>query len=72
MKKKCKMIFKVNSNKTAKLYLNKKWHRDVTELDIHAEPFEYTIKIKQNKRNERGKFYVEDGEIASETNTYKL
>ena len=72
MKKKRKMIFKVNNNKTAKLYLNKKWHRDIAELDIHAEPFEYTIKIKQNKRNERGKCYVEDGEIASESKTYRL
>lgn len=72
MKKKRKMILKVNNNKTAKLYLNKKWQRDVAELDIHFEPFEYTIKIKQNKRNKRGHCYVEDGEIASETKTYRL
>lgn len=72
MKKKPKMIFKVNRNRTAKLYINGKWIRKITRLDIHAEPLEYFVELERCRINKNGMCYVENDEIAKETKFYKI
>ena len=70
--KKNKMIFKVSGDNRGKIYIGRKWQKDVTEINIHGEPHDYTIEIKRYKRDARGCVWVVDGEIATETKTYKI
>ncbi len=70
--KKAKFILKVNNNHTAKIYLNKKWLKDVTALRLEAVPYIYKLEIEQYKHNEKGLLYVENDEIAKEKHTYKF
>lgn len=70
--KKAKFLFKVDKNNRAKIYINNKWLKDVTKVNLMAEPWEYTIIVEQHKRNAKGSLYVENDEIASKTTTYKV
>lgn len=54
--KKTKFLLKVDENLYGKVYINKKWYKDVCALDIKARPQDYEISIKQFKRNENGCF----------------
>lgn len=58
--KKPKLIFKVNNNYSAKVYVGGKWQKDVCEIDVHGEPMDYTVKLTINKRNANGVFYTEN------------
>lgn len=68
--KKPKLLIKVDRNNCAKVYFNKKWHDDITKLTLFAVPRIYNITLEQNKRNEKGVCYVENGEIAKEIKTF--
>lgn len=68
--KKAKFILKVNNHYTAKVYLNKKWLKNVTALRLKAVPWIYKLEIEQYKLNEKGHLYVENDEIAAKTTTY--
>ena len=76
--KKPKLIFKVNQNYTAKVYVGKKWHKkDVIQVDIVGEPKDFTVVLTKNTRNENGVLcteYDENGElrIAQEKKTYHI
>lgn len=75
--KKPKLIFKVNQDYTAKVYVGGKWQKDVCELEIHGEPYDFEIKVKRLKRNSDGVFFVENDEngnpeIATVTKTYRV
>lgn len=73
--KKAKFIFKVNNNYYAKVYVNKKWLKDVTKINLSAVPYEYTLEIEQYKRDKEGCFFIENirtGEAAKKTTTYKF
>lgn len=70
--KKPKMILKVDRNNMAKLYFNKKWHKDITALKITAVPWEYYVEIEKYKHNDKGLCYVENNEIARKTETYRF
>lgn len=70
--KKAKFIFKVDNNYRAKVYVNKKWIKDVTKMDLSAVPWEYTLEIEQYRKNELDMFYTVNGEIAKKTTTYKF
>ena len=70
--KKTKFILKVNNNYIAKIYLNKKWLKDVTELNLEAVPYTYKLEIEQYKRNEKGILYAENDEIAKGKHIYKF
>lgn len=70
--KKAKFILKVNNNCTAKIYLNKKWIKDVTALKLEAVPWIYKLEIEKYKLNEKGLAYAENDEIAKEKYTYKF
>lgn len=70
--KKAKFLFKVDKNNRAKIYINNKWLKDVTKVNLMAEPWEYTIIVEQHKRNAKGSLYVENDEIATKTITYKV
>ena len=54
---------KVDSNKNAKIYLNKHWMKDVTWISLEGNIKEYHIEMEQFVRNSKGKFIVENGEI---------
>ena len=66
------MIFKVDRNNLAEIYVGKKWHKRAIMVDIHAEPLEYTITLTEYKENENGTVYVENNEVAKETKIYKI
>lgn len=70
--KKCKLIFKVDGKNRGKVYIGHKWQKDVTEINIHGEPYDYTIEIEKHKRDSRGMYCIVKGEIARETKTYKI
>lgn len=70
--KKSKLIFKVNKNNTAKLYLGGKWHKGVTMLNIHGEPLQYTIEVEKYIQNKQGGYIVEDNELLKETRVYQI
>lgn len=70
--KKAKFILKVNNNYTAKIYLNKKWLKNVTALRLEAVPWIYKLEIEQYRLNEKGLLYAENDEIVKENHTYKF
>lgn len=61
--KKPKLIFKINRNNTAKIYVCGKWQKDVCSVEIDAKPFCHDIRIEQIKRNIKGIPVVENNEI---------
>ena len=70
--KKSKLIFKVNKDNTAKLYLGGKWHKGVTMVNIHGEPLQYTIEVEKYVQNKRGEYIVESNELLKETRVYRM
>ena len=71
MKKKPKFIFKVNRNKTAKVYINNKWLKDVVEINIKGRPYDYRIEVRRYKR-ENGRLVVNHDEIETYTTLYTI
>jgi hypothetical protein len=72
MKKKCKLLLKVNNNVSAKLYVNGKWQKKVTRVDIHAEPYDFTVEFDRIKTDDKGKCIIKDNEIVKETVKYQI
>ena len=66
------LVFKVDSNKRGKVYVGGKWQKDVTCIDIHGEPNDYTVTIEQYKRNADGRFLIKDDEIERKTKIFKI
>ena len=67
--KKPKIIFKLDRSNRGKVYVGK-WLRDVTMVDIHGEPYDYSVTIEQYKRDSSGRLIV-NGEIERKTTTYR-
>lgn len=67
--KKPKFLLKINRNNSAKVYINKKWLKDVKEVYIHAMPFNHIIEIKQYVK-ENGKLVVENNELKTKIKKY--
>lgn len=44
--KKPRLIFKINRNNMAKIYVGGKWQKYVSKAEIRAEPFCHDIKIE--------------------------
>lgn len=61
--KKPKLIFKINRNNTAKIYVGGKWQKYVTAVEINAIPFCHDIKIEQIKRDSNGIPIIENDEV---------
>lgn len=68
--KKAKFILKVKTNGVGKIYVNKKWLKDVTKLNLYAEPWMYYLTVEQFKKDKNGLYYFENDEIAKKTTTY--
>lgn len=68
--KKPKLLFKVNRDNRGKLYFNHKWVNDVTKIDIHGEPWEYTLTIERYKRDSCNRLIVSGDEIQRYVSTY--
>lgn len=68
--KKPKLLFKVNRDNRGKLYFNHKWIKDVTKIDIHGEPWEYTLTIERYRRDSDNKYIISGGEIQRYVSTY--
>ena len=68
--KKPKFVFRINRDNTANVYINKKWQKYVSEINIIGLPHDYTIKIKQYKKNDKGKLYTENNEVAYQEKEY--
>lgn len=63
MKRKPKLIFKINRNNTADLYVGGKWQKDVTSLSIKALPFSHDIEFEQIKHDSNGDIMVANNEV---------
>lgn len=50
--------------------MNGKWLKDVTKIEIHGEPFNYTITVEQNVRDAKGRISVIGNEIETKTTKY--
>lgn len=61
--KKPKLIFKINRNNTAKIYVGGKWQKYVSAVAIDAKPFCHDIRIEQIKHDSDGLPIVENNEI---------
>ena len=68
--KKAKFILKVKTNDLAKIYVNKKWLKDVISFNLSAEPWLYHLTVVQYKTDKNGLHFVENDEIATKTTTY--
>lgn len=69
--KKPKFQIKMDKNNRCKVYLKKKWQRDVQELDFHGDTKVFSVKITQYVR-ENGRFVVENNELKTKTRTYSF
>lgn len=70
--KKPKFLIKVDRNNRAKVYLNGKWHNDITWLSLVAVPHIYDIEIEQYKKDKNGLHFVEYGELARKVTKYRF
>lgn len=61
--KKPKLIFKINRNNTAKIYINGKWQKYVSAVEIDATPFCHNIKVEQIKLDSNGQPIIENNEV---------
>ncbi len=61
--KKPKLIFKINRNNTAKIYVGGKWQKLVARAEIVAEPFDHNVKIEQVKLGHDGQPVIENNEV---------
>ena len=61
--KKPKLIFKINRNNTAKLYIGGKWQKNATAVVINTKPLCHDVKIEQIKRDSNGHPIFEDNEV---------
>ena len=64
-------MIKVDRNNRGRVYVGGKWHKDVSQIDMHAEPWTYTVKLVVLKRD-KGCLVVEDNEIATEKKVFRL
>ena len=61
--KKPKLIFKINRNNTAKIYVGGKWQKRVTKVEINAKPFCHDIKIEQIKHGSNGRPMIDNNDV---------
>lgn len=61
--KKPKLIFKINRNNTAKIYVGGKWQKYVTAVEIDAKPFFHDVKIEQIKHGSNGQPIIENNDF---------
>ncbi len=61
--KKPKLIFKINRNNTAKIYVNGKWQKCVSAVEIDAKPFCHDIRIEQIKHDSNGQPIIKNNEV---------
>ena len=64
--RKTRFIVKILSDNRCKVYINKKWLKDVVELSFHGTPQALTVNITQNVRRNK-MLVVEDNEIKTKT-----
>ena len=70
--RKPKFLMKVDSNNLGKVYINKKWQKDVYEIDVYGVPMDYRISISQYVRDSSGKYIVENDEIKTKTTKFDI
>ena len=70
--KRPKFLLKIDTNNRAKVYVGKKWRKDIVSLNITARPQCFIIEIENYKRNKNGMFFVENNEVASEVHTFRI
>lgn len=70
--KKPKLLFKVDHNNRGKVYINHKWLQYVTEINIHGEPWNYSVVVERYKRNKDGKFAIKNDEIQRYITEYHI
>ena len=61
--KKQKLIFKINRNNTAKIYVGGKLQKYVSAVEIDAKPFCHDIKIEQIKHGSNGQLIIENNDV---------
>ena len=57
--KKPKFQLKIDRNGNCKIYINKKWQKNVTQIELMGNLKGYTIILEQYYRDERGQLVVE-------------
>lgn len=67
-----KLLFKVDRNGKARVYINKKWLHDVTEINIHGVPWSYSVVVERFKRDSNGNLMVENNEIVRYISKYHI
>lgn len=70
--KKSKLLFEVDRNNHAKVYIGKKWLHDVKEINIHGVPYQYDVLVTRHKRDNHGKYIIENGNLVEYTTKYTI
>lgn len=70
--KKPKLLIKVDRNNSGKVYFGGKWHKDITEIELHGLPFDYELTLTKYKRGKNGIILVENNELVTETKTIHI
>lgn len=68
--KKPRLIFKINRNNTAKIYIDGKWQKHVSKVQIEAKPFSHDIIFEQLVYDGNDHPKIEDNEIARVTKKF--
>lgn len=61
--KRPKLIFKINRNNTAKVYVGGKWQKYVSAVEIDAKPLCHVVKIEQIKHGSNGRPTIENNDV---------
>ena len=70
--KKPKFKLEIDRNNNCKVYLNKKWQKDVTAVALLGKPQDYTITIEQYKRDANGQFIITSDELERTVKTFYI
>ena len=65
-----KFSFRIDSDNRACVRVNGKLLNDITEINIHGLPWDFTITAERTKRDSNGCFILDGNRIASELITY--
>lgn len=70
--KKPKFLMKVDSNKNAKIYMNKHWLKDVTWVSVEGDLDGYHIEFEHFIRDSKGKLIIEYDEVKKKVNAVTI
>ena len=69
-----KFQIKIDRNNRCRIYINKKWHKDVVKCVFSADLESILVEIQKYKRDSRGQLIVDEDklELMTETKIFRI